>query len=709
MPSIRAPRIVIYEFFKAVAAAIGPTSLPSCIIGPLYKLFKNKFLANYNNDPVIIDLDLGTGYDFDFDYTKFRIANFTSTNELPLTLKSISGASLTSATKTITFTTTPLVPLRKGDWVQITDPILLRGFYKIDKVVITEAGVHTIYLNTTASLFDATVDIKILYLYPERSGTVYTIPGYITIDDLYVNKIANLNSPNKTTIELSSNDIVSVNDIVNIYATSSPNLPVGSYKVVAVDYSVATPVITIDHVNTGASVTVSFNVTMGNTIPTGKLYADYRGLDTTQTDIIEISDSSEITEKFGEDAIDIDNPLAYGMYFNLLASTVGVKAFAIPSNDEAGYDFHTNLWDKRDIYVIVPLTYSSVVKSSYKTKIESLNDPQKGKILRSIFAEKVSKYLSIYTGSKSDLVSSGNALVSGTSTFDINFDATSSIPWGQITINADKINITKSDVGYSSLNGEYLIVAKDIGNKKLTVQGKLGTDIPAGSVITFDFEILHLSANSEIAEKLANDGELLFNRAHSQIIGNVYTVIDGEEKEIDTYYAAAGLAGLCSSLPPQQQFNGFNIPGITKVKDTWDLFNDDQLSLIAGGGNILLIQDGPGTTPYIRNQLTTDVTSVLTRSLNISRCVDYTKKLLYSEIKLFLTGYNAIPTTAELITFRVNSILSFLKRFTVPKAGSVILSGRVTKVEIVENAIIVDINAVYPRPLEEIDFNLYVE
>jgi hypothetical protein len=150
------------------------------------------------------------------------------------------------------------------------------------------------------------------------------------------------------------------------------------------------------------------------------------------------------------------------------------------------------------------------------------------------------------------------------------------------------------------------------------------------------------------------------------------------------------------------------LQGIVKVENTWDIFNEDQLSTIAGGGVIILVQKTPSSQPYIRNQLTTDVSDLLKRSLSVVKSVDYFKRLIYDNVVDFLKGWNVVTEAIEGLQIRLQAVINFARSFNVPKAGTLILNANIDRIEPQDNAVSIAISAVFPKPLEVIKIELYI-
>jgi hypothetical protein len=120
---------------------------------------------------------------------------------------------------------------------------------------------------------------------------------------------------------------------------------------------------------------------------------------------------------------------------------------------------------------------------------------------------------------------------------------------------------------------------------------------------------------------------------------SVEATIDGVDQIIPGYYAAACKVGMMGGQVPQQSFTNFPMIGLKRTVGVNDFFSATQQNIIAGGNDILFQLDENGPV-LSRMALTTDVTSVETRTDSITRIVDFTAKFLRRGIRAFIGRYN---------------------------------------------------------------------
>jgi len=146
--------------------------------------------------------------------------------------------------------------------------------------------------------------------------------------------------------------------------------------------------------------------------------------------------------------------------------------------------------------------------------------------------------------------------------------------------------------------------------------------------------------------------------------------------DIPGYYATCAIAALSSGLPTQQGFTNLAISGFLGFKHSTRYFTEEELNTIAGGGTMVLAQDGESQPLYVRHQLTTDMSAIKFQEYSITKNVDYIAKFLHTGFRRFIGQYNIIDTTLDALKTSAGAFIKFLKDDTrVPRFGGVIRSG----------------------------------
>ena len=99
-------------------------------------------------------------------------------------------------------------------------------------------------------------------------------------------------------------------------------------------------------------------------------------------------------------------------------------------------------------------------------------------------------------------------------------------------------------------------------------------------------------------------------------------------------YLAADVVGQVSGQNPEQGFTNLPIAGPSKLRYSNDWFSEVQLNTIASGGVYIMVNTG-GTISS-RHQLSTNMTTIENRELNITKTVDYVSKFIRNTVSGFI-------------------------------------------------------------------------
>jgi hypothetical protein len=138
-----------------------------------------------------------------------------------------------------------------------------------------------------------------------------------------------------------------------------------------------------DFVLDGNSITVNGAITVDlDDMPGGpynvsyaKIYVQYAAFRTDLERLITYSSYSEIEAGLGK--YDARNPLMVGAVVAKGNTSTPIKVYGVPDNTYPSYlEFLDRISVERDIYAIVPLTYSTSILAAIKSNCENLADPQ---------------------------------------------------------------------------------------------------------------------------------------------------------------------------------------------------------------------------------------------------------------------------------------------------------------------------------------------
>lgn len=157
-------------------------------------------------------------------------------------------------------------------------------------------------------------------------------------------------------------------------------------------------------------------------------------------------------------------------------------------------------------------------------------------------------------------------------------------------------------------------------------------------------------------------------------------MLDGEE-EHPGYYLACAVAGMTGGLAPHQGFTRISIGGIGGLKHSNDYFNQYQLDKIAEGGTFIFQQLTPGSAPYVRHQLTTEMSTIEFREFSFVKNFDYVSMICKATMDEFLGKWNITPQTLGVLSTALRAVMESLKLYTLPRIGSPVLGYEITQVK----------------------------
>lgn len=181
--------------------------------------------------------------------------------------------------------------------------------------------------------------------------------------------------------------------------------------------------------------------------------------------------------------------------------------------------------------------------------------------------------------------------------------------------------------------------------------------------------------------------------------------------KIPGYFAGAVLAGLTAGLPSQTGFTNLAVTGFVGRENSNDKFSDTQLDTIAGGGNMIFIQEIAGAALIVRHQLTTDLSTIHFQEFSVTKNVDLLARFFRGHYKPFIGVYNITDGLMDLLKTRGTSGIDFLKAQRAARVGAPLRSGQLSRIEessIQPDSIEIDIDVNVPLPLNNIKLTLLV-
>jgi hypothetical protein len=419
------------------------------------------------------------------------------------------------------------------------------------------------------------------------------------------------------------------------------------------------------------------------------LYVQYRGLRKDVSPVahnaavLRISDVSTLQTVLSP--LNSNNPLGLGMFFCLINSP-GIQITGLgvdeapttaPEGTLAAYTKVANFIEAVEVYSIAPLTHDETVAQMFKSHIEFMAGPeQKGE--RILFFNPISP-----TRAVDDVV--GGGLNGNTSATQNEFVTDINVTPGLVDRSLDPNSLAVSDnvfleiavsgevrnYNISSVNGVVVSLRTTFGTGE-NADDFFSTTTLSTALTNEDWSVKvrgdkllipgsTLPDKDKIADTVATKaGAYKQRRLYYLFPDKVTATINGIEEVLPAYYACAAITGLVAAQPPQQGFTNFPMTGFSGVQGSNDLFSQKQLNTMAGGGTYILIQEAQGAPLISRHQLSTNLTSIETRELSITKIVDFTAKFLRTGLRNFIGTFNITTPFLDTLSTVISGMLSFL-------------------------------------------------
>jgi hypothetical protein len=382
--------------------------------------------------------------------------------------------------------------------------------------------------------------------------------------------------------------------------------------------------------------------------------------------IMDIASGAEIEQRIG--LIHPDNPLALGCdMVSRSGGTDGTRVFyalAVESDTVEGYAAALDVLQGEDVYFVVPLTSDPAVISMYEAHVNAQSQPQNKHERRLLATSVLQTFNRIVPATATAAAPTGTVHYTGAGPYVPVTDtfASTNIDWTLVKPGMMLKILTSADQNSVVLQ-ERRIKSVDTVNRRCTVYAAFDSvfvdpdgnnmTVPPTLNVRIDTYPYSKLQQAEIwrdeAKTLAEQRVVMVRPHECYLTYTDKTTSRAQDRQIvaPMYYGCAALAGLLSSLPPQQPITNLNVPGIDKLVFSNTYFTPDQLNTIAEGGNLILQQATRGSLVSVRHQLTTDMTSIETRELSIGIAIDYVAKYFRTAYRPYIGKHNV---TSELLT-----------------------------------------------------------
>lgn len=435
------------------------------------------------------------------------------------------------------------------------------------------------------------------------------------------------------------------------------------------------------------------------------------------------------------DPITSENPLALGLYFALLnAPGTSVKGMGVdeataaaPEGTLTAFSRVANFIESEEVYAIAPLTHDETVISMFHTHAVAMSAAdQKGE--RIVIVNQKVPDREVPTVVESGLSANTTAT---TNQLLLDVDPTSSLvanglnpsspftPADNLYVEITVASGSTSEVrkySVSTVSGPLVSFTTTFASGE-NDDGFYTTTPLTESLVNVDWSMKIRGAVLTIPGSTLPDLDRIAETVQKQASAYksrrmVYTfpdtvvaTLNGVDEQLPAYYACAAIAGMIAQQPPQQGFTNFPMTGFTGVIGSNDTFSNKQMNVMAAGGAYILVQDAPGAPLVSRHQLTTDLTTVETRELSITKVIDYTAKFLRAGLRNYIGTFNITQPFLDSLSSVIGGMLAFLVEAGVLVGADL---NNIIQSETNPDTVLVDVTLDVPFPANYIRLTLVV-
>lgn len=417
---------------------------------------------------------------------------------------------------------------------------------------------------------------------------------------------------------------------------------------------------------TGTEENIQYNVTRTE-VPDGTLLVDYDAVRSDLNDeLVTVETSDEIEEQLG--TISPDNPLAFGVYMASLNTDTTVSATGIDEDTSPEHTRALEFLESKEVYTIIPLTQEEDYFSLYEAHVDQTSDPE-------------AKHERIVVINRELVVQEERIPESAGRTGWLFYDAGGGTPvweWREDAGDFTSDGILPGDFVYflDGATSVILLVQGVINATRLLINqpgsSYGGAALPAAGI----GDVGNQKAYSVLSETKSKTEQAEYLAAYAQAFSNRRVVMfwpdqieinyTGTPEFVPGYFGSAALGGQIAGELPQQPHTNLSLAGITALQHSNKYFSETQLRTMSAGGIFIVVQDVDGAPVRIRQQRTTDVSSILKNELSVVKITDYVSKILRQELQPYIGKYNI--TEQYLQTLRT-VIAGLTERFKEPTRG----------------------------------------
>lgn len=451
------------------------------------------------------------------------------------------------------------------------------------------------------------------------------------------------------------------------------------------------------------------------------------------TGLLQINNTDDLATLLSP--VTTDNPLALGFQFALQnAPGAQVQGLGVdevsedaPYGTVEAFTRAAEYLEAYEVYAIAPLTHDDTVAQVFNTHVTAMSAPEaKGERIVLYNFSQPTKLLDKLVASGTNGNSVGNTgLVLDTGVVNLSslvlsasINPVGTIPTAQglfLDIAADDKNYSIASIsgGQVTIRTTFAAGENDDGFYSTTDLN----DSPLPSTLIAEAFAVRVRGASltepdgtpdkdNIALTYQGLGQSFLNRRFWSVVPDkAAATLDGLEQQVEGFYMCAAIAGMIGQQPPQQSFTNFPVTGFTQVIGSNGYFTETQLNVIAAGGNYIVVQDVPGAPLISRMALTTDMTSIETRTDSVTKVVDFTAKFMRAGLKNYIGRFNISQGFLDSLGHVIQGLLQFLTDIGVLIGAQM---NNILQDETAPDTVLIDVTLDVPFPCNYIRLTLVI-
>lgn len=360
------------------------------------------------------------------------------------------------------------------------------------------------------------------------------------------------------------------------------------------------------------------------------------------------------------------NPLALGVQLALANTTTQINALAVSSDDLPGFTAALEVLENANMYALVPLTQDQSILTAFQEHVDQMSTPQMASWRMALVNTVIPTTQNIGPYSATLVNSNG-----GNNT---------------ITLTQGKYVLTASNATFLSdgVNpGDIIHITAGTGSPspvgtaevQQVVSNQQVVIAAQGTATAVSYYVGRSLTKAQQAAAVAAQSTTWNDERMVHVQPDVCGInVNGTVKNLPGYYLACTLGGLIAGLPVQQGLTNIAVAGVTNVTHSNFYFTRSQLDTMAAAGTLLMVQQTQTSTPYVRHQLTTNMTVLNYREISLVKNLDFLAYYFVSILKGFIGKWNITKDSLNTLRQTITAGGNLLMGQKLPKIGPPLVS-----------------------------------